>query len=145
MKEYKNDQIIVYWVPERCAHPGTCLRLLPEVFNLHRRPWVDINAASPEAIIQTIDRCPSGALQYSLPEGSKVDPLLAQGPGNIHAGENPATVRIRVSERGPLLVEGPAEVVNTAGERLAAGSRLALCRCGKTCNHPFCDGSHNRL
>lgn len=143
MREYKNDHLIVYWYPEQCAHPGTCVRLLPKVFDVNRRPWVDINAASPEEIIKAIDQCPSGALKYSLPAGSKVDPALAHGPGSVqYPAENPPAVRIKAVPKGPLWVEGPAEVVNLKGEVLQAGGRLALCSCGKTGNHPFCDGSH---
>lgn len=88
MKEYKNDHLIVYWSPELCTHPANCLRLLPEVFNVRKRPWININAAEPEAIIQAIDQCPSGALKYSIPEGSKVNPQLACGVGNINLMSN---------------------------------------------------------
>lgn len=84
MKEYKNEHITVHWFPEICAHPGICLRLSPEVFSLKQRPWVNVDAAEPEAIIKTIDKCPSGALRYSIPEGSKVDPQIANGLGNIN-------------------------------------------------------------
>ncbi len=142
MKEYKNCDIIVYWYPERCSHPGTCLRLLPEVFDLYYRPWVNVDAASPEKIMACIDKCPSGALKYSLPEGSTADRSMACGVGslNYHAS---SAVKIKVSGRGPLSVEGPTEVISPDGEILREDSRLVLCGCGKTQSCPFCDGSHN--
>jgi uncharacterized Fe-S cluster protein YjdI len=146
VKEYKNDNIIVYWFPELCAHPGICLRLLPKVFNLQQRPWVNVNAAEPEEIIRTIDKCPSGALRYSLPEGSKVDAQIAKGVGNIDFEKsNPAVVKIKVSTNGPLLVEGPAVVIGDDGQPLKEGGRMALCRCGHSANSPFCDGSHSKV
>ena len=145
MKEYKNDHVIVHWFPELCAHPGTCLRLLPEVFNLKQRPWVNVNAAEPEDIISTIDKCPSGALRYSLPEGSKVDPQIANGVGNINFEKsNPAAVKIRVNANGPLLIEGPTVVIGLDGKPLKEGSKMALCRCGLSGNRPFCDGAHSK-
>ena len=145
MKEYKNDHVIVHWFPELCAHPGTCLRLLPEVFNLQHRPWVNVNAAEPEEIIRTINKCPSGALRYSLPEGSKVDVQIAKGVGNINFEKsNPATVKIRVNANGPLLIEGPTVVIGLDGEPLKEGSKMALCRCGLSGYRPFCDGAHSK-
>ena len=145
MREYKNDDLIVYWFPETCAHPGTCLRMLPEVFDLDRRPWVDINAAEPEEIIRCIECCPSGALRYALPEGSKVDPALAEGVNHIdYEKHNPGLVKIRAMKRGPLLVEGAADIIRPDGQLIKSGGRLALCGCGKSENCPFCDGSHFR-
>jgi uncharacterized Fe-S cluster protein YjdI len=145
MKEYSNDQITVHWFPELCAHPGICLRLLPEVFNLNKRPWVNVEGAPPEEIIQTIDKCPSGALRYSLPEGSQVDPEIAKGVGNINFEKlNPAAVKIRVNANGPLLIEGPAVVIGYDGKPLKEGGTMALCRCGLSGNRPFCDGAHKK-
>lgn len=143
MKEYKNKDIIVYWYPEQCAHLGTCLRLLPEVFCVSRRPWVNVDAAPPEEIIHCIDRCPSGALRYSLPEGSRVDPELMKGVGSVDDMKNaPSAVKVKVIKNGPYLVEGATQLVCSDGTPIYAGSRLALCSCGCTQNPPFCDGSH---
>ena len=145
MKEYKNEHIIVHWFPELCAHPGICLRLLPEVFNLNQRPWINVDAAEPEEIINTIDKCPSGALRYSLPEGSKVDMKIASGVGNINFEKsNPARVKISVSANGSLLIEGQTVVIGLDGKPLREGSKMALCRCGLSGNRPFCDGAHSK-
>ncbi len=144
MKKYYNDYITVYWFPELCAHPGICLRLLPEVFNLNQRPWVNVDAAKPQEIIKVIDQCPSGALRYSLPENSKIDNKIC-GAGNMDYDKfNPAIVKIKVTGKGPLFVEGPTEIVNSDGEIIRKGSRIALCSCGLSGNHPFCDGSHRK-
>lgn len=145
MKEYKNKHIIIHWFPELCAHPGTCLRLLPEVFNLEQRPWVNVDAAEPEEIINAVDKCPSGALRYSLPEGSKVDVQIANGVGNINLEKsNPAAVEISVKANGPLLIDGPTVVIGLDGKPLKEGSKMALCRCGLSGNRPFCDGVHTK-
>lgn len=145
MKRYENDQIVVHWFPELCSHPGICHRLLPEVFNVEQRPWVNVNAAAPENIIRTIDKCPTGALRYSLPEGSGVNPQIANGVGNIEFEKShPAEVKIKLVANGPLLVEGPAVVIGLDGHALKQGAKMALCRCGLTENRPFCDGAHKK-
>lgn len=83
-KIYQNSDIMVYWNPEQCTHDTNCFSTLPAVFNPGARPWVNIDGDDPHAIIKTVDGCPSGALRYSLPEGSKVNPDLARGLGWIH-------------------------------------------------------------
>ncbi|SDI29783.1 (4Fe-4S)-binding protein [Desulfosporosinus hippei] len=145
MKEYRNEHIIVHWYPELCSHPGTCLRLLPKVFNLEQRPWVNVDAAEPEEIIRAIDQCPSGALRYSLPKGSKVNAQRANGVGNLnYEDRNPSEVKIKVCSNGPLLVEGSSLLIGIDGKVLKEGGRIALCRCGYSENRPFCDGVHSK-
>jgi len=140
-REYSNRDLTVYWYPERCSHPGICIRALPEVFDVSARPWVNIDGAPPEEIIEVIDSCPSGALRYSLPAGSRVDPAAACGPGSAERCDKPE-VCVCVSGRGPLELKGPVAVIGKDGEKLRSGTRMVLCGCGKTRCCPFCDGSH---
>ena len=65
MQEYKNDKLVRY-DPAVCIHAGECVRGLPSVFNLSRKPWIDVNGASPAAVIQQVRCCPSGALKLSI-------------------------------------------------------------------------------
>jgi CDGSH-type Zn-finger protein len=53
-------------------------------------------------------------------------------------------VVIKVRENGPLLVTGPATVIDHLGNQFdtAAGANIALCRCGASLKKPFCDGTH---
>jgi CDGSH-type Zn-finger protein len=56
-----------------------------------------------------------------------------------------ADVTIRIRDHGPFLVEGPATLVDAAGQAYAldpAKPAFALCRCGHSQKRPFCDGSH---
>lgn len=43
---------------------------------------------------------------------------------------------------GPMLFQGPLELVGADGEESQRGSKGALCRCGASQNKPYCDGSH---
>lgn len=45
---------------------------------------------------------------------------------------------------GPLLLHGEVEIVDATGEASYRGGKAALCRCGRSANKPFCDGSHAR-
>ncbi|WP_432537688.1 CDGSH iron-sulfur domain-containing protein [Kineococcus arenarius] len=54
-------------------------------------------------------------------------------------------VTVTVCPGGPLLVRGPVTLLDGEGERLDPGRRtVALCRCGRSAEAPFCDGSHKR-
>ena len=61
-KNYSNGTVTVVWEPGKCTHSGNCVRNLPEVFQPKDRPWIKIDAASSEAIIDAVSKCPSGAL-----------------------------------------------------------------------------------
>jgi len=144
-RKYTNSDLEIYWYPELCTHVSICVRRLPKVFKPKEKPWVDINAAAPEDIIKTIDECPTGALKYSLPDGSKVDSKLAIGPGSINYDlkrNEFKAVKIKAIKNGPLIVEGPVELYCSNGNLLKESSRLVLCRCGHSKNPPYCDGVH---
>lgn len=65
-RAYRADGITVYFNARRCWHTGVCLRGLPLVFDVHRRPWVREDLDTPERIAAQIEMCPSGALSYDL-------------------------------------------------------------------------------
>lgn len=56
------------------------------------------------------------------------------------ATPTPATITIRAN--GPLLVQGDVKVINSTGEEIDRGGRVAFCRCGLSNTKPFCDASH---
>ncbi len=53
-------------------------------------------------------------------------------------------LRVRLAENGPLLLEGPVEILG-AGSRPETTGKAALCRCGESKNKPYCDGSHKTI
>jgi uncharacterized Fe-S cluster protein YjdI len=142
-REYKTEDLIVYWDLSQCSHSGKCTAMMPHVFSPDKRPWICLDGADPLEVIKTIDKCPTGALRYQLTENSKIDPELAKGPGWIGYKGDPAIVQIRMVNDGPLLVKGPVRMLGPDGKTIRECESMVLCRCGKTKNPPFCDGSHS--
>jgi CDGSH-type Zn-finger protein len=112
-----------------CAHDESCVRGLPAVFRNGRTPWIDPDGASPEQIMATIDKCPSGALAYTF-----------RGKRGLEPDRPPA---IRITRNGPYRLEGGIRLVDDQGSKPQSGEHCTLCRCGRARNKPFCDGSHD--
>ncbi len=68
MQEYRNGKIAVSYDPKICIHAGDCVRGLPGVFNVAKKPWVNVDGASLKAIAEQIKKCPSGALSFQFPK-----------------------------------------------------------------------------
>lgn len=51
-------------------------------------------------------------------------------------------LKIKPAANGPLLLEGPMEIVAGSGRCIARPDKTALCRCGQSKKKPYCDGSH---
>ena len=45
MQEYRNDKIVVRYDPKICIHAGDCVRGLPKVFDVGKKPWIDVDSA----------------------------------------------------------------------------------------------------
>lgn len=110
-----------------CAHSGVCTESLKAVFRLDAEPWIDPEGAAVEEIIETIRRCPSGALGYEI-----------DGRAPAEEEREPKVV---VTDDGPYAVSG-MELVGAAFGEGASTAHYTLCRCGASRNKPFCDGSH---
>jgi uncharacterized Fe-S cluster protein YjdI len=63
-RRYENGEIAILWQPDLCIHSANCIAGLPHVFNPRNRPWVAIDAASTDELIETVMTCPSGALSF---------------------------------------------------------------------------------
>jgi CDGSH-type Zn-finger protein/ferredoxin len=51
---------------------------------------------------------------------------------------------IKVVKDGPYLVRDLKNFRNSKGESIETKPMMALCRCGKSENKPFCDGAHSK-
>jgi CDGSH-type Zn-finger protein len=112
-----------------CSHAGECTDRLPSVWKLGEEPWIDPDGASAEEIKSVIPRCPSGALEYVEPDSQEPD-------------EESLAPRIEAAVDGPLVLRGGIPVTSVDGRAYEVRNRQTLCRCGKSSNKPFCDGSH---
>lgn len=132
-KKYTNGEITVVWKPELCIHAANCWKELCEVFDPKKRPWVNTGGADTERIIQQVNRCPSGALSYYFNNKK-------EKKGMEQTGNNNGTT-IEIMENGPLIVKSLIYVKNNGNENKHEKG-AAFCRCGKSGNEPYCDGSH---
>ncbi len=54
-------------------------------------------------------------------------------------------ITIEILEDGPLIVKGLENLVNSKGEKVEVEKITVLCRCGRSSNKPFCDGTHKKV
>jgi CDGSH-type Zn-finger protein len=111
-----------------CSHAGFCTAGQPSVFTSDREPWIDPNGATAEGIIETIRKCPSGALSYSVDGVEHRD--QRRDPEIVVAKDGSYCVRGGIELKDELLGDG------------ASKEHYALCRCGASKNKPMCDGTH---
>ena len=133
-KDYVGKKIAVHDNRRICSHAAECVNNLPSVFKLNARPWIDPDAAALEEIINTIRKCPSGALSYSI-------------NGIEHRDQNERRPMVTVSKDGPYLITGGIELIGGDANIIQFGDgaskeHYTLCRCGASNNKPFCDGMH---
>ncbi len=133
IKEYSNGEITVVWKPGTCMHSKKCFTGLPEVFDPKAKPWVDMSGAKTDAIIDQVNKCPSGALSWY------------RNDGRDEEGESDTSTHIEVTSNGPLIVSGPVLIQHTDGSTNKSNKSAALCRCGQSSNKPYCDGTHSKV
>jgi uncharacterized Fe-S cluster protein YjdI len=129
---YGNDAIEVRWEPGLCIHVRNCVRELGQVFDPSARPWIKVDGADADAIAETVQHCPTGALHFRRLDG-----------GEQEEAQPETTIEPRPN--GPLFLRGRLKVVDANGQTIREDTRLALCRCGGSKNKPFCDGTHRRI
>lgn len=116
--------------PALCASARFCLAASGTWF-LTRR------SRDPEArrlAIRQAQNCPAGRLVARRPGGGDIEPTLKPG---IALVQDPLA-----GMTGPLWLRGGIAVVGADGFRYEVRNRQTLCRCGRSANKPFCDGSH---
>lgn len=129
-KKYSNDDITVVWKPSVCIHSTICWKGLIEVFNPRERPWIKLESAQTEKIVEQVQKCPSGALSFYYNKEMET-PVAVEAETKIEAIRN-----------GPLMVYGNVLVKDASGKEIKRNKVTAFCRCGHSGNKPFCDGSH---
>lgn len=134
-KEYTNGEVTVVWKPGLCIHSKNCVKGLPKVFKPNYKPWIQTEFATSEALTETIDKCPSGALTYYRnAEGHQKEKTMEDHQ-----------IQAEIIENGPVIVQGDVAVKHSDGSIEMRKRRAAFCRCGQTANMPYCDGSHKSV
>ncbi|EFG65765.1 (4Fe-4S)-binding protein, partial [Streptomyces sp. SPB074] len=120
-RRYEGAELAVSYEVARCVHAAECVRGLPTVFDVGRRPWITPDGATAAEVAEVVERCPSGALQYHW-------------PGHPERTGGPA--RLVLHQDGVLHARGDFAVATPHGERRE--TRAMLCACGHTAHSPFC-------
>ncbi len=122
----EGKDVIIEFEAKRCIHARFCVLQQPGVFKANVvGEWImPDDADCADNLVATAQNCPSGAIQYTRKDGrpDELPPLV-----NL----------IQVRENGPNAFRGHLVI---DGEPI--GYRATLCRCGRSKNKPFCDGSH---
>lgn len=126
LDDYVGMEITIHDDRGICSHAGFCTDGLPKVFRMRTEPWIEPNGASFEEIVETIRKCPSGALSYTV--------------NNIKYDEYYDKPEIELAENGPLLVKG--SIILEDEDKPETTDHYALCKCGHSKNKPFCSGQH---
>ena len=111
-RTYSNGTITVVWQPAECIHAGECFTTLRKVFDPSKRPWVQLDGASTEEIIGTIEMCPSRALTFYWNDPQH--PI----PGKEHSPKLFDTTQLarlfpQSENEGPAAVTDGAETLST--------------------------------
>ncbi len=132
----RGTRIVVKKDPDLCMNSGFC--------GTRDAGMNALVAASSDTkvrslIIAMVERCPSGALTYSMEPGeSDIEPDLPEQVAD--------TVEITSDGpiAGPLWVTGYIPIERADGEPFEPRNRVTLCNCGKSSNKPLCDGTHRK-
>lgn len=127
-ENYPGKRITIHDNRGICSHAGFCTDGLSAVFKMKEEPWIDPDGAEVEEIINTIKKCPSGALSYSIDDVEHRDRM--------------GKPLVKVTKNGPYAFSGGIRLNNQAQGEGASAEHFTLCRCGGSKNKPFCDGTH---
>lgn len=112
-----------------CSHDRSCVNFLPAVFEKGKRPWINPDGASVRGIVAVIEKCPSGALSYTI--------------GNITCTTLDREPAIKVAKNGPFEITGGIILKDDMNSKPQSSEHYTLCRCEGSKNKPFCDGTHH--
>ena len=93
------------------------------------------NKKAKETAMREAADCPSGRLvAIDKKTGKPIEPKHAKSISLIE------DTQAKVS--GPVWLKGGIELESAEGKKYEVRNRCTVCRCGKSENKPFCDGSH---
>ena len=101
--------------------------------------WGLVNQTDQEGpriqFLHEAGHCPGGRLvAVDNESGADMEPRLEQSIGLV--------IDTRAKVNGPLWIRGGIPVIAGDGSHYEVRNRVALCRCGRSSNKPYCNGSH---
>lgn len=54
-------------------------------------------------------------------------------------------MEIKVMANGPFYIKGQTTIIDKDGSELNTKQDTFLCRCGRSANKPYCDGTHREI
>jgi CDGSH-type Zn-finger protein len=111
-----------------CSHAGFCNDEVTDVWE--RMETVD-DPAVRSKVEEIVSHCPSGRLMLLRATGEPIEPDYEPG--------------VVVERDGPYWVRGGVQVESADGQAWEPRNRVTLCRCGRSANKPFCDGTHEEI
>jgi CDGSH-type Zn-finger protein len=101
--------------------------------------WGLVNQTDEEGpriqFLHEAGHCPGGRLvAVDNESGASMEPRLEPSIGLV--------IDTRAKVNGPLWIRGGIPVIAADGFHYEVRNRVALCRCGRSSNKPYCNGSH---
>ncbi len=115
----------------RCAFTRFCHREHGKVWDLTENSH---NPIYREEAITAASECPTGRLVAYDKSGKAIEPEYEPSIEILQDPEKQAS--------GPISVKGNIPIESSDGYVYELRNRVALCRCGKSRNTPFCDATH---
>ena len=159
-RKYSNKDIEVFWELKKCIHASTCYIELIGVFNPSRRPWVNMEGAPTEKIIEVVNKCPTDALMWRWLNEEKNSLITDKDKNHIKIRmpaeyeelikdnkleEGADVLEVRIMKDGPVVVEGNFRLITSEEKEIKTGEFASFCRCGESNSMPFCDGMHRKV
>ena len=118
---------------ELCAAARFCDRA-GGIWNLTQQ---SVDSEAKRIAIEEAGNCPSGRLVVWDKKRKAIEPQFEPSIGLV---EDP-----QEGMRGPIWVRGGIPIESADGSTYEIRNRVALCRCGKSSNKPFCTGEHTDI
>lgn len=130
--KYEGAEITLTDESKFCASARFC--------NAGQSIWNEVLKEGQEArelSVQIARHCPGGRL--IVWDNATEQPIESFESPSVSLVED-----VRAGSGGPLMLRGGIPVKSSSGEFYEVRNRQALCRCGKSGNKPFCDGTHSK-
>jgi CDGSH-type Zn-finger protein len=115
----------------RCAFARFCHTDRGDIWSVTA---ADDDSRNREAAIKAAQECPAGRL---VMVDKDMNPLEEEFKPEIIIMQDP-----QKKASAGIFVKGPVTIEAADGESYEVRNRVALCRCGRSSNKPFCDAAH---